>query len=866
MHRPLKPTPRKAALGLLAFLLYTGCSGSGLPGCGALTPLPARYAAAKTDNAVNVRLSPSGINFLNTNWRTLLEVFAPGQKLDFPLGCLIVDAPVLGNIAIADQGSATGSGRLDGKCTAADLPRNIAVTVTGFGMVPRAPDSVQVTLSLQIATGTVYLASTGNSCLLQQLQCSFNFNSARDNNPAYNSFRAVAKFSIDTKWDKLLAFSVTTLDGAKVCGASGALAPPFCLEPGDIDINGENVCGNVACTVADIGIFKSFILGLLSPTLEGKVREALTTQACEQCGAGLPACPKVGTATSTCDTGKGVCWDSVANRCVPRFLGLEGRIAPADLLKTFGVPPEAKLDFSMAGGSSVSVDTGLNIGTRGGIVATAKSDCAPAAPAPVLTAPPAPNFDKEATPGVPYHVGLGVSSPFLNMAAYQAHQSGSLCLSLSSDSIALLNTGLFKTFLPSLGKLATRDGKDAPMRLVVKPKKPPTLSVGQGTYDPTTKKPIKPLILLNLEDVTIDLYALIDERFVRLFSLTSDVSVPLSVIFSGCESVTPALGDLKQLITNIKTANSELLAEDPALLAQLIPALVGLIEPAVATALKPIALPAIAGFKLKVSESKGVGQIGATDAYNHLGLYAQLVLANATCAVAAPTAVATLKRSVIPSAAELTLTAGKPLPWPVAVLDVHALGAPGTAEFSYRVDEGLWTTYLAPNALGELEVSHPRLLIQGVHKIEVRARMAEDPHGISAPVEVPFRVDYEPPEVRLKLDSGALRILARDTVSGDAALEYAFKVGAGALSAFGALRPVDLRAVDAAGSLEVHVRDEAGNVGVAVYRAPVVAEQPSLDAQRELEDGGAGCASAGGGLSLAALALLAAALRRRRAR
>ncbi|MGQ0508948.1 MAG: hypothetical protein ACT4TC_26900, partial [Myxococcaceae bacterium] len=523
-------TPRRRlslpGLALLSFALFTGCSGGltgGVPGCGELKPLPARFAGPKADNAVNVRLAPSGINFVNSNWRTLLEAFLPGQKLDFPFPCQIADAPILGSLAIADMGSANGAGRMDGRCDSQDLPKNISVTVTGFGMVPRAPDSLQVSLSLRIQTGRVFLASVGNSCLLQQLKCSFDLDSERNTESRVNSFRATAKFTIDTRWDRLMAFEVTSLDGAKVCGSGGSLAAPMCLEPDDIDISGENVCGNISCTVADIGRFKGFVLGMLSPMLETKVKEAVAAQACEQCGPNLPACPALGTTLKgTCDTLHGICMDSaVPNKCVPRFLGMEGRIAPAALAPNMGVPESAQLDFSVAGGSAVNVDTGLNLGTRGGLTATAISDCVPAATPPALLSVTAPNFDREATPGTPYHLGIAISQSFANLAVFNAHQAGALCLALSSETTPQLNSGLF-FFMPSLKKLVARDGKDAPMRAILKPKGPPTVTVGAGSFDPVSKKPIEPLLTLSMKDVGIDLYVMLDERYVRRVSITPD--------------------------------------------------------------------------------------------------------------------------------------------------------------------------------------------------------------------------------------------------------------------------------------------------------------------------------------------------------
>jgi MYXO-CTERM domain-containing protein len=145
---------------------------------------------------------------------------------------------------------------------------------------------------------------------------------------------------------------------------------------------------------------------------------------------------------------------------------------------------------------------------------------------------------------------------------------------------------------------------------------------------------------------------------------------------------------------------------------------------------------------------------------------------------------------------------------------------------------------------------------------------------------VTFAVDWEPPRVRLQPNAltGLVDVEAADAVSPPEALEYAYRVGDGALSAFGPPRQVDLAAVEGAGSLEVQVRDEAGLVGSASWRAPAAAAVAGPGAggggageQQAGPGAGGGCSSAGAGPSaLWALALaglpLALALRRRRPR
>lgn len=867
MHRS-----RTAATGTglvsLFVLAALGCSGTG-SGCSTLTPYPAgtRYMGPKNDNAINIRLSASGINYLNSNWQTLIGAFAPGGTLALPVACMAQNIAVVGDVLIADQGgagcNAESCGQMDGVCDNKDVPANVQVQLTGFSLAPRAPDLLDATIQLSINTGNLYVdtadRSHGACAWLSPAKCSITFNTAATA-PADNRLRATVKFSIDTRFDKLLAFNVQGFSGTEICGASGAPAKPQCLDPADLSFNGRNNCGDVYCGIADWDPLKQIVLQLISSPLQTQIRNAIGGQTCWPCMSNTD-CPRTtdgSNTASTCDMGTKVCMSGAT--CVPRFLGVEGTMSMGALLGSFGAPADAQMELSLAAGASVVMDQGMSFGTRVGIQPTTISACVPPQAAPPMTMVAFPDFDGEATPNSGYHVGLGISSNFLNAAFWSAQQSGALCLNLSSDNVGLINTGLFKTFLPSLGKLATRDGKDAPMMVVLRPARPPTVVVGEGTYDPVTKKPIKPLLMITLPDLSIDFYAMLDDRYARLFTLTADISLPISLIFEGCDKVTPALGDLRSLITNIRTGNAEILAEDPQVLADLVPAVIGLAEPALAGGLSGFALPALGSFKLKVNEVKGLGRIAGSEAYNHLGLYAQLLPLNGMCAFSAPQVSASLKSSRMPKSEDMRLQ-GRALPWPEAVLDVRTFGTTGSAEFSFKIDDGLWTDF-RPVEGNELLVSHPRFLLQGQHVIHVRARIAEDPHAISASRDVGFMVDWEAPELSLTPDLATDRLVvsARDVLSADR-LEFAYRVGDGSTSAFGAAREISLSAVEQQGGVTVLARDEFGNVGQATYRAPQVALRE--DVAEELGQGPrAGC-SATGGLELLALGALAL-LRRRR--
>ncbi len=856
---------------VIAAAVAFSCSGASA-GCGGMTPIPSgRYMGQKNDNAVNVRVTGNGISYINSNWQNLVEAFAPGGHLDVEVPCEKRNVDGMGQTVIADQGNAVGNGRNDGACNAQDLPAKIGATITSFKLVPKPSDKISVELGVNISA-KIY--ATNLFDILPGVPCNIQCSLSYDSGMAGNTFAAVIRFTVDSKWDNLIAFNISSLDGTDVCGSLGASDKPMCLDAAGINLAGQGGCGFI-CDAANWAPLKKLVLQIISPLIQGRIRSAANSQACQTCGAGKGTCPQLSGATSACLNADNkqacsgdncLCFDSVTNACVPRLLGVEGRVSVAPLLASFGVAGDATMDLSVGLGSSVTIDQGISLGTRVGVQAVSVAGCVTPQPSPSIVSVPAPNFDGEASAGSTYHVGLGISSSFLNVAFHQAQQAGALCLQLGTNNIGLINTGLFKTFLPSLGKLASRDGKDAPMLIALRPGRSPLVSVGLGTYDPITKRPIKPLLTMSLPELGIDIYALIDDRFVRLFTLTADVTLPMSLIFEGCDKVSPALGDLRMLVANIKTSNSELLAEDPKVLEDLIPAVIGLAEPALANLLKPFQLPALGSFKMKVNETKGIGNVGGgSDAYYHLGIYATLLPANASCAVSSPRTVVSIKESVMPKAEEMRLV-GHALPWPKAVLNVKALGKDGTPEFAYRIDDGLWSTFF-PAPDGVFEVSHPRFLLQGVHTISVRSRVAEDQHGISPAEQVSFVVDWEAPSIFVAPDpaSDRLVVTAHDVVSADSALQFAYGVGTEAVGGFGPAREVSLSAVEAAGGVTIHVRDELGNVGEYTYRAPVVALRPEGQAKGNVSLDKmplTGCSSLGGLELLGLLAL--AAIRRRR--
>lgn len=882
--------------------LFTACTSLG-GGCSGLAPLPplpdggvASFPEAqKTDNVADLRISQDGIDYLNQNWQGLLAGFAQdggvlqplpdgGAEIAITLGC----KPVTQYGYMADDGhpangnpDPTGAcsngycGRGDQLCdldpnddgsnghpNTYDEPLRVTASITDFKITTSQPDFVQGKISLAVDTGNLTVDALCATCTVR-----FKTSAKPPND---NTLKLGMTFSVDSQWNNRVDLQVTQVDGIGVCGDT---ADGGCIDPNDISITSgaSNACSDFTCAAASV--FTQYVASYLSPFIHDALISVVNDQFCEKCGFGLPGCPDPDVTTCQHELLGGICVTQtqdldagVEATCVPRMLGVEGRATLADFAASFGglgIPQEAQMDLSLGLGSSAGVDTGVNLGIRGGVLAGAQSVCVPPLPTPRVPQVPVPDFDASAPPkdpdGTGYHVALALSQPFLNQALFQAQQSGALCLNLTTANVGVLNTGLLKTFLPSLGLLAIQDGMDAPMLVAVRPGAAPSLRIGGGT-DPTAD----PLITLQMPRLSIDFYAEIDHRLARLFTLTADVALPISLAVDGCDTLEPTFGDLQKLVTNVQTSNSELIAEDPSLLGELIPLALGLAEPALASMIKPISLPPFGNFKLQVESIKGINPDPSDPGgFYHLAVYTKLRKAAESCLAPSPAFTAALRRSEIPSADQMKLSK-RPLPIPTAVVGV-AQEASGDVEYSTRVDHGMWSDFRPASPDGALHVRDGVFLVQGVHHIEIRARYASEPGSTSAPVSVGFPVAWDPPSVRLSVDpdSGEVRARAHDWIAQPSQLEWSYRFGHGDWSAYGPKRTLSRAEVTAKGGVEIRVKDPLGNVGHTALRTLVTAVHPLSSGSSEA----VGCDAPGGApetaWGLLVLVLAAWGLRRR---
>ncbi len=732
------PPPRHTRLSLFALCaVFAACGqGGGGGGCAGgctLEPIPGGFTGTKVDSAAAGRLTASGFGVVNVNAPLLLEQLAPGGQLAVPIPCSIQNV-LLENLTIADEGglycTAESCGQMDGKCDAKDLAKTITINVSSLVLAPKAPDLLEAQIDITLATGKIMISSVSRNSLLclfsGAVKCSVDFDTGRTT-PFNNLLNVHLRFTVDPRWDKVLSLEIADLGGSKVCGTAGADPKPACFDSADILISSEGPCG--ACSAANFSIIKTVLLDQITKSLTTRLETTLRNSNCRGCGQD-GSCPKSAVADSSCqlsdggspvdggspDAGAGKCIDTGTGKCVPGLLGVEGRMALGQVASGL-VPSNAAIDLSIAaGGGATASAAGLTLGFRGGAKEVEVPACVKPMVHPMEPALPLPDLDADA-PGA-YDVGLSLSSQLLSRAFFHAQQSGALCLELGHEQVAQLESGLLGTLLPSLNKLTGKD-LSVPLRVVIRPVNPPSATLGEGTFDPVTMKPLEPLIRFDWPGVEIDLYALLDDRYIRLFTVSADVKLPIGLSLSNCSDVTPVLGSLTGAITNVHASNSDILAEDLAALEKLVPSLLSLAEPALARGFQAFTVPQFGGWQLKLVAAKGVGLVSGTKSYNHVGVYAKLLPSTTPCLAASPKL----------HAARMSHQGGQ------AVLQV-GLATATRPEYQTRVNGGFWSTWRVASPDGTLTVEHPRLLLHAEHQIEVRARDGWRPDAVSDPVTV----------------------------------------------------------------------------------------------------------------------------------
>ncbi|MEZ4458574.1 MAG: hypothetical protein R3E66_02375 [bacterium] len=487
--------------------------------------------------------------------------------------------------------------------------------------------------------------------------------------------------------------------------------PALNLDGIDFKIHGRgNVGDTIACEGASLvrGLFRGLIESQVQTILRDTVDQIADEQLCRRCGTGFDAC-SAGSCTD------GIC-RYASNACVPRPLGVEGRLNLGSLLADYVDEPNASVDVLAKAGDVAKVDSGVSVGLRAGFEPNAFAPCVPVDPTKrpsSLAIPVSPVINADTDPdGQPFHLGVGIHKRALEHMLWSTWASGAGCLKVGSETVSLLTTGTFQLVASSLKDLGP-GGRTA--SLVVVPQKAPTLEFGANRITQTngTYAIDSPLLLLKWPDIDFHVFGYAQERMLRLFSIRVDLELPVALSPDGQGNLIPVVGAIEDAIKNIRPRRTELISEGPQRILDLVPTLVGFAAPQLAGAIpESIGVPEFLGFRLALEQ----GDIRGADNNAFLALFA------------------TLERSGQPfvyrpdtSIGQVTVDMSTRLPSglvrPTVTLSAFVFDLEGARDYEYqwRVDGGFWSMF---QDSGKLEIDDPVLAIPGDHVIEVRARIA----------------------------------------------------------------------------------------------------------------------------------------------
>ena len=675
-------------------------------GCDCVAPLPGPVAESeKVYDAIQARLSPHAFGFIEGN---LTEILA-----SFLAGGLVFDVP-----AIHEEFDAWL------------FTISLDICENGCSLQAEIVDATLSRVEPNILRLDALMNLTGTLTMTGDVDCDVPIHI--QNKP----ITADVLLEIGAA-DKLLSFNVSGVD--------------ISIADDDFSLDCSGLLGWI------IEALKGTITTLMNDQIGGQLDSALVDMlagmTCMGCEFYADGCP----AGSNCDGD--YCDDG--NACLTNPLGLVGQVDLGALLADFSPGLDAKLDLFVAAGQfdqppadPLVIDDGLEIRLIGG-ADTSHNLCVPApdpneipSSDPPVRLPFAPD---NTVPGSAdtYMAAIGVSDVFMDWFMYKAYLSGMLCLVLDTDSTAgLLSSGTLAALLGSLNTLT--GGQNSPVQLRFRPQHVPDLEIGAGTYtvDENGNRIFdSALINVFMPETGLDFYVLIDGRWMKIVTLTQDLTLMIGLDFLPDNRVLPVLDENSIVIENVVASDYELLAEDPEALENLVPTLIGLALPLLTDSLGVMDLPPIEGFVLDILAVQGDVQKVDSEFYEYLGLYANLGLV-ATPLPAPRRTSAELVGLHTPLRSLMSIYAPDGPAYSEALVRVGA-GRGLPAEFSWRLDGGAWSIF-QPGPL--LHIRSPLLALEGEHSLQVRSRSIGDYHTLdrtgvvlALTVEpVDDKVSYEP--------------------------------------------------------------------------------------------------------------------------
>ncbi len=893
----------------LALIMATSsCSGGLSCDCidGGMQPIPGGFPQDSiVHNAVQARLTPHAIDFIESNVDELVTMFMP-DGLDFPIDPTTQTIDLVGDVDICHPSG----------CMA-------HIELLSVDIIPTPPNILRAVAQVHFwIDGDLPLAiHFGLLCLCwDDCECNVQFDTAREGQP-YNTFALNVVFDVDptSRYTSIQILDAGLTDD---------------IEDGDIRITNNNLCGLAVCNIAEW--IKGLLIDQMVAPLMDTLDETLAEFTCRTCGD--TGCPT----GSTCDgsTPDDFCiWDA-SEECVPMQLGMEGRMDVGSLLASFSPGAEGMVDLLVNAGDYASVASdGLNLGVLGGLDAVEHNGCVSVAPVPCegdgdcgagytcqavdvtdmgifscrrcgVGCPagstpsekclPDDPLDTDFNPTalcldditgecvrisycadgsgalqasapaslgpVPIATGLqvdqfthcvycptgtecsagfscsatgvcddgagtcetvtddvmavaGISETFLRRALYGFVDSGAACLEILPGLVPQLNTALFNlAAAPSLDNVVWGS---QPLAMVLKPEVSYYSTTGlelDRLNSPEVSITDDPLLGISLNNVTIDLYAWVEETYSRFETVSMDLTLGVDLEVRD-NMITPVIKN--PVVTDVRVTNADLLEDDTAMLEVLFG---GVIELAMGflPPMDPIEIPEMEGFVLEVPDG-GLGHV-SQDGEDFLAIYAQLSLAPPAPPPPPASMVETSVRLLSASVPHVDEERGTAAQFagcerPEFEVEFAASGAEPSGrpyEYRYRVDSSWWSDWSRNRTA---RVSRKAFVFQGKHELEVQARLAgdfrtEDP----TPARLTLLVDGLEPSVTLERLRNGIVVHATDLVTPEEDLAVSWRVGQGAWASMTHPFVIDTTLLgDSDKDVQIRVVDEAGNTTTGTY-------------------------------------------------
>jgi hypothetical protein len=798
------PRWMKHLLGILGILTIAACSGSSSCSSCGMTPLPSGFPKTeRIENAASVRVTQSGFNFLQSHVGDLAANLLGGSGAADG-GVITFEIP---------ESSTSGTGydvticpggpdAAAGKCVAEIDIAHAQLTITtgaphdilAFGPVPLRLKNLPIQgKALGVIPINVTAVASGHT------------NECDAASMTYKNVNVSIDISVEVERD--------TSHTSRI-GYSKLRVVKMDISKDDITA-GMHFCGGGLDDWL-LNSLKGLIAGQLLGGLTDTLADTVNQQLCLKSDpAATPPCPDGSTDHN------GICMYG-DNSCVSMMLGMDGHLDLGSALSSFSPGTSGGLDILFAvGGAGARTDdptqgwgdlnpiaNGATLGLFGGALPQPVSNCVKPVPLDLPTGIPIPGeLMGNALPGWQGegpHVGVAVSERFLNHALKGAYNSGVLCIGVSTEQVTQLSTGLFSLLVPSI-KYLTYQKAAAPIAVVVRPQKPPTITIGNGT-DPHSD----PLLNVKLDEAMIDFYAWSTDRFIRIFTAQFDLAIPVNLEVTA-DGLLPKLD--KIFVNNPKVTNAELMKESPDAIAG---ALADVIEGLAGQFLGNLSPIDVSGSLASLGLTLNLQQAGikklSKGQDSFLGIFAAFGIAAPTTSMPIDTSIELVSKSTPPDGFRLATIAQSNRP----SLTLRASSPQGygstAVEYAWKVDKGYWHAWTTDR---DLIVDDAILRLQGRHDVFVKSRIVGQPATEdTTPAAVRVTIDVDAPVVKLTTDAqGVTHVEAWDLISADAALQVRHRFDDGAPSEWAPYEPsMGITWATNAKNLVVEVRDEEGNI------------------------------------------------------